>query len=259
MVKLLTILILFGLSGLLPLPVFAHVVKSDGTVGAVIHIDPEDDPVAGGENTIYLEFKDTTGKFNLPDCDCKLTISKDSQEVSSQSFSSTSESEPLSAVIPFVFPEKGIYEVKISGASKTSDFPNFVFTYDVRVARDNNSTPAPKESWFSEHVIHLIGSFGIVAFFIGALIAQKRRKLAVIVLTFLLVFHSIPVKAIHASHQADFNGEAYHCCLPVAADLPITTTPEIIFISFFKSPPQLVVFPVEQLQQLFFTRPPPNF
>jgi hypothetical protein len=43
----------------------AHVLLSNNTVGGVLHIDPEDDPIAGQPAKFYIELKDKQNQFTL--------------------------------------------------------------------------------------------------------------------------------------------------------------------------------------------------
>jgi hypothetical protein len=243
-----------------PTTSLAHFVKSDGTVGTLLHIDPEDDPVAGSPSNIIFEFKDTDNQFDLDNCDCKLLISKNGQELTSLPLTPVSESEKLSSLTPFTFPEKNIYNVKITGSPKgNAQFSNFEINYDVRVARETepgNST-TEKSPWLSEHLVHLIGGAIIVIFFIAALIIQNKRKVAVIILIGLLLSHFVPVKAIHASHSGHFDSTNLTCCLPVNAltpSLPVLPPPSFNLLNN-EEPVQIVVYPVSVSS--FFTRSPP--
>src|SRR5438045_57931 len=64
--------------------VSAHVLKTDGNIGAVLHIDPDDDPIAGSQASFFFEFKDIQGKFQSQNCDCTFSIAEDGKEIFSQ-------------------------------------------------------------------------------------------------------------------------------------------------------------------------------
>ena len=90
-----------------------------------------------------------------------------------------SESEKLSSLTPYTFPEKNIYNLKITGSPKgNARFSNFEINYDVRVSReaDVSNSATEKSPWLSEHLVHLVGGGVIVIFFIVALIIQNKRK-----------------------------------------------------------------------------------
>lgn len=163
---------------LLITPVFAHVLKTDGNVGAVVHIDPEDDPIVGQETTIYFDIKDKSGKFNAENCDCIFIVKKAGNNIFSQ---------PLKGTIgSYNFPEKNIYTLELKGTPKAEgQFDAFTLSYDVRVEREGDAesvttSDIPSESnpfinFLVEHVPHII-IIGIVLLFCGYAIYSDRKK-----------------------------------------------------------------------------------
>jgi hypothetical protein len=212
---------------LLPSAALAHVVKSEGSIGAILHVDPGDEPAAGEQSTIFLEFKDTAGKLNLSNCDCRIVIKVGDKEILNQSFEGA-ENSLLSGVIPVTFPEKNIYIMTVTGTPKLADeFSPFKLEYDIRVATDKTQTAAAtkNENWWKAHIIYLAGAGLILLFFIGALISQGKKRIAVIILVLLILSHMVPVKAIHAAHDPLISHESYACCLPQTALIP--SLPEV--------------------------------
>jgi len=57
-------------------PVEAHVLKSDGSIGTVMYVDPDDDPIVGQVAQFYFEFKDRESKFDHQNCDCRVEVLK---------------------------------------------------------------------------------------------------------------------------------------------------------------------------------------
>lgn len=107
----------------------AHVLESDGTIGAVLHIDPDDDPIAGEETGIYFDFKDKTNRYKNEDCICQLVIEQDGQVIYEKPFT-----RPGGGT--FTFPSRGVYAVKAVGVPKNAGaFDTFKISYDVRVER----------------------------------------------------------------------------------------------------------------------------
>src|SRR5437899_1430767 len=62
----------------------AHVLVYDHDIGAIMHIDPDDAPVAKEQSAFFFEFKDTKNKFDPVNCDCTFTISENGTEIYSQ-------------------------------------------------------------------------------------------------------------------------------------------------------------------------------
>ncbi len=163
-----------------PLPAYAHILKTDGNIGAVLHIDPDDDPFVGQQASFFFEFKDKQNKFTPQNCDCTFSITEDGKEIFSQPLFQNNSSPSLdNASVFFTFPEKNVYQVKVTGKPNPADaFQKFTLTYDVRVARTTNSstttqgTQATNTNWFSTHIPHVIGGIIIGLFLIAALVKQ---------------------------------------------------------------------------------------
>lgn len=135
----------------------AHVLFTDGSIGAVIHVDPDDDPYVGKEAKIHLDFKDRAAKFDFAKCACKAVILENGKEVFREDLQ-----EPTFA---YVFPKKGIYHLEIEGSPRqVGSFQPFTLTYDIRVAREAGET-APSRAHNHNSII-LYGMAGIVTFFI---------------------------------------------------------------------------------------------
>jgi len=139
--KAFSIFILVSCYLLLVTPVSAHILKTDGSIGAVLHIDPDDDPIINQPAYFFFEFRDLKNKFNLDSCSCTLNIEKDGQQVFSQSLNAGG-NKTTSANLSYTFNQKGVYQVKVSGSSLDNSFSSFTLNYDLRVSRESgNKTP----------------------------------------------------------------------------------------------------------------------
>ncbi len=149
---------------LAPPKIGAHVLEKNNSIGAVLHIDPEDDPVAGQQSGFFFEFKDTQNSFRPEDCICTVSVLADQKEIYSQPLFENEDKPSLTnASFFYTFPEKNIYKIRIVGKPKTQNaFKPFTLSYDVRVARESNSkvesvkTPGTIWSFFSSHIPHTI-------------------------------------------------------------------------------------------------------
>lgn len=171
--------IIFGGLFLGPVPfVRAHVLLTDGPVGVVLHIEPDDDPIVGQRSPIFFEFKDKEGRFSPAQCNCRVRLLRDSKEISNQSLVSAEGSgAEMSAVV--VFPERALYQLQISGAPRnTGVFQPFTLIKDVRVDRvpssqDNATKPSPFENPHTLHAVGIFAVFSIVA--LGELRKRYRQ------------------------------------------------------------------------------------
>jgi len=162
-------------------PAFAHVLKTDGSIGAVLHIDPDDDPIAGSQSSFFFEFKDVHHTFSPENCNCTFAILEQGKTIFSQPLFQNNTSPSLTnASIFYTFPKRDVYVVRVMGEPLTPNgFQPFVLNYDVRVARSAvaSTTPtAPGENWFSVHIIHLIGIIGASIFMVFFILKERRAQ-----------------------------------------------------------------------------------
>ena len=122
---------------LLPQYAFAHTLDSNETVGAVMHISPEDDPAAGEQSSINFELKDTANSFKPENCECIFTVNKNNKALYSQPlFQNNTDPNSLNASVPYIFPEKGEYVLHVIGIPRFQEnFRQFVLEYKVNVQK----------------------------------------------------------------------------------------------------------------------------
>lgn len=151
----------------------AHVLKTDGSIGAVMHTDPDDNPVAKDATGIFFDFQDKQNKFKIENCNCIISIIEDGKEIFSQNLTQPA--------ISYTFPDKNLYQIKVVGKPNSeNDFQTFSLVYDISVAKESanpsNLDNPPTTSWFSTHIVHLIGGIIVFVFLIFALIKQKSQQ-----------------------------------------------------------------------------------
>ncbi len=156
-----------------PISATAHSLKIDGTVGAVLHLSPSDDPLAGPVTSGYLEFKSDAQAFEFSDYDISLSVSAQSGNVAhaipKEDLKETSEN---TLAFSYAFPKKGVYQLTVAGAPQ-GGAPAFELTYDIRVAEEGSS--APRASFIQQHILH--GAlFGGAILISAVLIIRDERK-----------------------------------------------------------------------------------
>jgi len=157
---------------------FAHVLEKDQTIGAVLHVSPNDDPVVGEATDFFFEFKDTQGKFDPSLCICTVAISENNKEILKQDLFQSSTTQTLEeAIFSYVFPKKGLYTIKVLGEATDSSFEAFTLTYDIRVDREKTISPETTEndtlSWIKQHTVHIVGGI-LLGIFVIAIIIKER-------------------------------------------------------------------------------------
>lgn len=161
---------------------YAHVLESSGSVGAVMHISPDDSPVAGVRSDFFFEFKDKKNKFDPKNCNCTVSIIEADKSIFSTGLFSNNPSPSLdSASFAFTFPTRDIYEVRITGEPLDGKaFERFTLNYDIRVEREVNDAVSKGESgsgnsnWVMSHIPYVAGL--IIAVIILVFVILKRIK-----------------------------------------------------------------------------------
>jgi len=109
----------------------AHVLKVDGTIGAILHINPDDSPVSGSPTSYSILFKDTTNKLDLENCGCHVEITQNNTIVSMSTLHIVDSSD-ATGVYTFPSPESAFQSFKLtyllrvlppSGSGSTQPFP----------------------------------------------------------------------------------------------------------------------------------------
>lgn len=175
------IFILFLFIILFVRPVSAHFLEHDGTIGAVLHIDPDDDPIVQESTNFFFEIKDTTNRFKPRDCDCQVSILEKGKSIFSQALFNNNPNPSLeNAGFNYTFLQKDVYLVQLTGkpySYSANSFQPFTLSWSIRVARENsNQRSNAALTFISGHIIHIIGAFGIGILFVVLLIIQHNRK-----------------------------------------------------------------------------------
>jgi hypothetical protein len=108
----------------------AHSLKNTGTISALMHINPNEDPVAGKESEILFLINDKDKKFQPENCDCQASVMFGTTTLLNQQVSTakTSYRGIFAPAIPFTFPQKGIYNIKLTGEPKNEQsFPKIFY------------------------------------------------------------------------------------------------------------------------------------
>lgn len=136
---------------------FAHVLvtNASGSTGAIIHIVPDDDPVAGEQSNIFIDVQS-----NQPLGNPVLTISRAGVQSEVKLLQSGN---MLQA--DYIFPVQGVYQLTITSQAGT-------FSYAQHVSRGIDSGNSRSRFVWAE--ISLVVS--IVGLAVVALVAFNRRK-----------------------------------------------------------------------------------
>jgi hypothetical protein len=64
-------------------PAYAHVLKTSGTPGTILHVTPGGNPVAGAPATLHFNMKDTHGTFSFGERICRVGIIREQRVLAS--------------------------------------------------------------------------------------------------------------------------------------------------------------------------------
>lgn len=151
--------------------VSAHVLATDNNIGAILHVDPNDDPIAGEQAGFLFEFLDKQNQFQPKICDCTFSISENGVEIFSQPLFKFNPNPSLNqASVFFTFPKIDVYQIQVVGTPTIPNgFQPFTLTWNWRVDQAVN----PKESSSQNTgngITELVARFaGIIVFLVLAI------------------------------------------------------------------------------------------
>lgn len=146
-------------------PVFAHVLITDGTKtkGAILHIVPDDDPIAGQQATLYFDAQD---RFMASDSSIQLSI----RDAAGNEKIVKTKLDGALVTATYTFPAQGVYNLAFT---VTSNGKTYVFSHVQRVSRGATASAVdrPVHTW-AEALLFVSG----VGFALLAIVAYNKRK-----------------------------------------------------------------------------------
>lgn len=115
-------------------PVSAHVYETNNGVSAILHIKPDDRPIAGKAVPINFLLSNDVGGFSLNRYKVQLNLIQDgavkfTAPIKPLFFGSATEGETMAT-----FPTVGVYTVQAVGKPTEASVPPFTLNFTVRVA-----------------------------------------------------------------------------------------------------------------------------
>lgn len=233
--------------------VSAHILQTDGSIGAIMHVNPDDDPIAGAPSTFFWEFKDTTNQFKIENCDCTVSILQNGKTI---------DEEPLTTPdFTYTFPEKNVYQIHVMGHPKQgASFSPFMLLYDVRVSRESE-VPVAENSSQQIPPNYLI--FGFIAAVLLILFLFKKqigkRSLFLLVLVLFSFLYVFPTKELFANEHQKHDHTQHECCI----NTPLVVTNPVVVVDtslgdaqLENNPPKIYAFIFHRIAAI---RAPPDF
>ncbi len=122
---------------MLPLPVVAHQLKTNGEVGALMHIEPADQPKVGTNQTIWFKLVKKGGqKIAADQCNCTLSLTQGPRSILDTPLTAGTSGENAGfPTAQLIFPHPGGYTLVVSGTPKGTapKFTPFSLRWAVKV------------------------------------------------------------------------------------------------------------------------------
>ena len=143
----------------------AHVLLTDSknSVGAILHVSPDDDPIAGQPSRIFYDIQSNLS--GVSEKTVLLTVTDETNQATAV---------PVTVKVSYVstdytFTNQGAYQLELTVPTQESEL---VFTTTQRVSRgQSNDQPDTAQGWAKTIVISSIG-----AIFVLGIIAFNHRK-----------------------------------------------------------------------------------
>ena len=182
MKKILIILLLGMVIPLNATPVQAHVLKTDGNIGVVFHVDPDDDPIPGQTANLYFLIDDKTKKFDLAKCQCTVSLIEQGKPISSQPLTANNETKPSiwGASMSYIFPSRDVYQIILKGTPiEPNTFQAFNLSWEFRVDKyPINQASQATQSYLQQHdptFIYFVAAFLGVPLLLGIVLFLALR------------------------------------------------------------------------------------
>ena len=164
--KVLIALCILAASLLVSSQVSAHVLVADesSSIGAVLHVMPDDDPIAGQPSDLYFDVQAT----NLKNDSVTMSV-RDTQTGERQSVETKLEKNLVTAT--YEFPAQGVYELEFTVVTDKT----YIFSYAQRVSRGVEGVQIDNESYFIADAALIASGVGFLVILV--LFINNRREI----------------------------------------------------------------------------------
>jgi hypothetical protein len=115
-------------------PALAHVQSADNGVSAVMHIYPDDNPIAAESTYIQFTFGGSRSDFDVADCACAVQVVNSQGRTVSEPLVEPADQTSTLGHVSVTFPDAGIYRLKLSGYTTAAQSERFSLDYTLRVS-----------------------------------------------------------------------------------------------------------------------------
>lgn len=118
---------------------YAHELQSEGSVHVIMHVAPNDNPIAGKQSTLVFYVFDDQENFSGTHCDCNVKVTMDGTNLLNKPINIGDKGFNHVGELPFSFSMLGDYQINLSGKPiDGSSFQAFNLTFTESVT---NSDP----------------------------------------------------------------------------------------------------------------------
>jgi hypothetical protein len=157
----------------------AHVLKEDNGYSAVLHIDPDDEPLAGQPTRLNFLMDSQNGGFSQNSYHIGLVIMANGKVLQRSTVEPAEFGDAGDGIATFTFPSLNVYTLTLNGVLASNNSQQFHMVYLVRVAgsvgADGNVTASQAASNGAQVVILSAGSLAILGLISFAVINQGKR------------------------------------------------------------------------------------
>lgn len=168
--------LLIAILFLLPQTSLAHTLENVRSIGAVLHVNSDDNPVVRQPATLVFSMSDQENLFNAKQCACTLNIKRGEENLGSLDVTAVSLDK---LELGYTFPEPGVYTLTLSGIPKDGAiFKPFELPFELRVERTEEAAGTDFKTFLLTHGIHIIlfGGAFVVVFAIHWRDLYRKRK-----------------------------------------------------------------------------------
>ena len=155
---------------LVPKAAYAHVLIRDSNtgVGAILHITPDDDPVAGQKAQLFFDIQDKNADFRVPYSAYQLLVTNEGGLQTPIQIQNTDNT----LVADYTFPNRGAYKLKLtSGGYLKAD--KVQIDYSLRISRGIGTNSGSHSSGLS--YMGIVVSLSAIAVLVILAINNRRN------------------------------------------------------------------------------------
>jgi len=152
----------------------AHILEESNGISAILHIPPDDKPVANEKTKLYFDLQSKDIRFKVEDCNCRVTISSNDKVIESSQQLKPRSTSDAAGEVTVTFPKVGVYDISLEGSSKNKAYSDFSLNYVERVTTTTEHNSSATK--YLPTILILVSTVVILFVMAGYAIISKNRK-----------------------------------------------------------------------------------